>query len=120
MNKTDLVLSIIENVHLKKKKRERQQYLFPELNYEIMPKTKAESIINSLIEIMISCFEKGDNLDIPRFGRFDVEFKWARKGRNPKTGESIFVDSRRKVKLRYYKSLKDRINRKGKVLKAKS
>jgi integration host factor subunit beta len=78
-----------------------------------MPKKKAESIINSLIDIMISCLEKGDNLNIQGFGRFDVEFKWARKGRNPKTGESIFVDSRRKVKFRYYKSLKERMNGKG-------
>jgi nucleoid DNA-binding protein len=110
MNKTDLVSSIIENVHLKKKKRERQQWLFPELNYDLMPKTKAESIINSLIEIMISCLEKGDNLNVQGFGRFDVEFKWARKGRNPKSGKSIFINSRRKVKFRCYTRLKERIN----------
>jgi len=33
MNKTDLVISVIDQVHLKKRVREKQQYLFPELNY---------------------------------------------------------------------------------------
>lgn len=118
INKTDLIKSVIENVHLKKKKKERQMYLFPELNYDLMPKNRAESIVNSLLDIMKSCLEKGDNINIPGFGRFDVEFKWARKGRNPKTGKSIFINSRRKVKFRCYKRLKERINGKGKGLKA--
>jgi integration host factor subunit beta len=113
MNRTDLVKSVIENVHLKRKRKERQQYLFPELNYDLMPKNRAERIINSLIDFMKSCLEKGDFINIPGFGRFDVEFKWARKGRNPKTGKTIFINSRRKVKFRYYKRLKERMNGKG-------
>ena len=52
MNKSDLVKSIIENVHLERKNKDRQQYLFPELNYDLLGRKKAESIVNSLIEIM--------------------------------------------------------------------
>jgi integration host factor subunit beta len=115
MNKTDLVKSVIENVHLKKKKKERQMYLFPELNYDLMPNNKAESIVNSLLDIMKACLEKGDFINIPGFGQFDVEFKWARKGRNPKTGKAIFINSRRKVKFRCFKRLKERMNGKRKT-----
>jgi nucleoid DNA-binding protein len=113
MKKTDLVNSVIENVHLKKKKKERQMYLFPELNYDLIPKNKADSIVNALFDIMKSSLEKGDFINIPGFGQFDVEFKWARKGRNPKTGEKIFINSRRKVKFRYFKRLKERMNGKS-------
>lgn len=111
MNKTDLIRSVIDNVHLERKKKVAQQFLFPELNYDFLPRKKAESIVNSLIEIMKKRLEKGDNLYISGFGRFDVEFKWARKGRNPKTGEKIFINSKRTVKFRSFKRLKERINR---------
>jgi nucleoid DNA-binding protein len=111
MNKTDLVRSVIDNVHLERKKKVAQQFLFPELNYDFLPRKKAESIVNSLIEIMKNRLEKGDNLYISGFGRFDVEFKWARKGRNPKTGEKIFINSKRTVKFRSFKRLKERVNR---------
>ena len=110
MNKTDLVNSVIENVHLERKNRERQQFLFPELNFDFLPRKKAERLVNSLIEIMKTRLEKGDNVNIFGFGRFDVEFKWARKGRNPKTGEKIFINSKRVVKFRGFKRLKERVN----------
>ena len=113
MNKTDLIQSVIDNVHLERKKKERQQFLFPELNYDFLPKKKAQSIVNSLVEIMKKRLEKGDNVYIHGFGRFDVEFKWARKGRNPKTGEKIFINSKRTVKFKSFKKLKQRVNGKG-------
>jgi integration host factor subunit alpha len=34
---------------------------------------------------------------ITGFGKFQVKFKWARKGRNPRTGEQIVLESRRVV-----------------------
>jgi len=110
MNKSHLVKSIIDNVHLERKNKVPQQFLFPELNYDFFPRKKAESIVNSLIEIMKLRLEKGDNIHLSGFGRFYIEFKWARKGRNPKTGEKIFINSKRTVKFRSFKRLKERIN----------
>lgn len=112
MNKSDLVKSVIENVHLERKNKERQQYLFPELNYDLLEKKKAESIVNSLIEIIKKRLEKGDYVFIPGFGRFKVDFKWARRGRNPKTGKSIFINSKRVVKFKPFSKLKKTINNK--------
>ena len=111
MNKTDLIKSVRENVHLERKVKERQQFLFPELNHDFYPKKKARSMVNSLIEIMKSRLEKGDNIYIPGFGRFDVKFKWARQGHNPKTGEKIFINSKRTVKFKSFKKLKENINK---------
>ena len=112
MNKSDLVKSVIENVHLERKNKERQQYLFPELNYDLLSRKKAESIVNSLLEIIKKRLEKGDYVFIPGFGRFRVDFKWARRGRNPKTGKSIFINSKRVVKFKGFTKLKERINSK--------
>ena len=112
MNKSDLVKSVIENVHLERKNKQRQQYLFPELNYDLLGRKKAESIINSLIEIIKKRLEKGDYIFIPGFGRFKVDFKWARRGRNPKTGKSIFINSKRVVRFKAFSKLRERINRK--------
>ena len=110
MNKTDLVNSVIENVHLERKNRERQQFLFPELNFDFLPRKSAERLVNSLIEIMKTRLEKGDNVNIFGFGRFDVEFKWARKGRNPKTGEKIRVPEKRLPFFKVGKELKQRVD----------
>lgn len=110
MNKTDLVKSVIENVHVERINKVSQQFLFPELNYDFLPRKKAESIVNSLIEIMKKRLEKGENIHLSGFGRFYIEFKWARQGRNPKTGEKIFINSRRTVKFRVFKKLKEKIN----------
>ncbi|MGD9159356.1 MAG: HU family DNA-binding protein [Desulfobacteraceae bacterium] len=110
MNKTDLINSVRDNVHLERKTIERQQFLFPELNVDFFPKKKAKNIVNSLIEIMKKRLEKGDNVYIHGFGRFDVIFKWARKGHNPKTGEKIFINSKRTVKFKSFKKLKERVN----------
>ncbi len=110
MNKTDLIKSVIDKVHLERKKMVPQQFLFPELNYDFLPRKKAESIVNTLIEIMKNRLEKGDNIHLSGFGRFYLDFKWARQGRNPKTGEKIFINSKRTVKFKSFKKLKEKVN----------
>jgi len=111
LNKTDLVISVIDKVHLKKRVREKQQYLFPELNYAFLKRKRAGKIIDSMLEIIKRALEKGEIVLIPGFGRFNVKFKWARKGRNPKTGERIFLKSRRTVAFHCSSKLKDKINK---------
>jgi nucleoid DNA-binding protein len=39
-----------------------------------------------------------------------VKFKWARKGRNPKTGEQIILDSRRIVTFQASQKFKGKLN----------
>ena len=110
LNRTGLVKSIIDRVHLEPREKTRQQFLFPELNYTPLKKTQAKRIIDSLFEIMKTTLEKGDYVLIRGFGRFTVEFQWARKGRNPRTGEKIFINTKRTVKFKSSKKLKNEIN----------
>jgi integration host factor subunit alpha len=83
LNKTDIVRGVREKVHLKKQK---------------------------IFEIIKNTLEKGENVRIPGFGSFQVKFKWARKGRNPQTGEKMILNSRRIITFRYSPKLKDKIN----------
>jgi len=111
LNKSDLIQSVIENVHLKKKKRERQQYLFPELNCDFLSRRKASRIVNTLIEIIGASLEKGEQVAIQGFGKFNVKFKWAGKGRNPKTGEMIIIESKRVVQFKGAPKFRERLNK---------
>jgi integration host factor subunit alpha len=113
LNKADLIKGVIEKVHLKKRKRDKQQYLFPELNYALLSRKQATHAVDSLIEIIKSSLEKGEQVLISGFGKFYVRFKWARKGRNPRTGKDILLDSRRIVGFRGSPRLKERINKEG-------
>lgn len=111
LNKSDLVQSIIDNVHLKKKKRERQQYLFPELNCDFLSRKKASRIVNALFDVIGGSLEKGEQVVVQGFGRFKVKFKWAGKGRNPKTGEKIIIESKRIVQFKIAPSFRERLNK---------
>jgi len=90
--------------------RDRQWFLFPEFYYEPLKRKRARAMVDSLFEIMKSRLERGDYILISGFGKFQVKFKWARKARNPKTGEQIFVNSKRIVTFRCSDRLKKRLN----------
>ena len=100
-----------KKVHFNKLKKTKQRFLFPELNYEIMSKKQARNVINSLFEIMAQRLENGDHILISGFGKFQVKFRWARRGRNPKTGESIILNSRRVVTFRASPKLKEKMRK---------
>ena len=112
MNKTDLAKNIRDRVRFKKKKKERQQFLFPEFNYDLLTRKRAAELVGTTFEIIANTLEKGDYVLIPGFGKFKVRFKWARKGRNPRTGESIVLDSHRVVVFRSSPKLREKINQK--------
>jgi len=62
-------------------------------------------------KITLLAIKEGDKVLITGFGKFKVKFKWARKGRNPRTGEQIILDSRRIVTFQSSSKLKQKMNR---------
>jgi integration host factor subunit alpha len=101
----------MENVRLKKTKKERQQFLFPEFGYQGLTKKRAKEVVDATFEIIKKTLEKGDYVLISGFGKFKVKFKWARKGRNPRTGEPIILDSRRVVSFQCSSKLREKIEK---------
>lgn len=67
-------------------------------------KQQAESIINMFTNSIIDALAKGDKVEIRGFGSFRVRERAAKEGRNPKTGEKVYVPSK---KVPFFKTGKD-------------
>jgi len=109
LTKGDIIQSIIEKVRTKKPKKEREQFLFAEFGYETLSRRRAAELVDATFEIIKKALEKGDYVLISGFGKFKIRFQWARKGRNPRTGESIILDSRRTVAFQCSPKLKAKL-----------
>jgi len=72
--------------------------------------TEAKDVLEELIEIIKSTLASGEDLMISGFGKFQVNEKKPRKGRNPATGNSMVLAKRRVVTFKCAGKLKDQIN----------
>ena len=63
--------------------------------------------------IIASALGSGDKVALAGFGTFEARQRRARTGRNPKTGEKIFLRSRRIVAFQSAPKLKEKINKEG-------
>ena len=111
LTKEHLSKSVMETIRLKKPKKDRQQLLFPEFGYTFLSKKRAAELVDATLEIIKKALEKGDQVMISGFGKFKVKFKWARRGRNPKTGEQIVLESRRIVNFQCSSKLRDKLQK---------
>jgi integration host factor subunit alpha len=73
-------------------------------------KKKSVDIIESLLEIMKSTLEQGDDILISGFGKFCVKNKNKRRGRNPATGSDLILRERKVVTFKCSGKLRNRIN----------
>jgi len=62
-----------------------------------MPKSRSSELVGSLLEIIKATLANGEDILISGFGKFCVNDKNDRKGRNPSTGEDMMLDARRVV-----------------------
>lgn len=76
-----------------------------------MTKVDAVQEIENFIGFVIDYLEVGETLNFPGFMRFGVKEIPARTARNPKTGETIQVPSKKKVVITPMKTVKDAVNR---------
>jgi integration host factor subunit alpha len=117
LTKMDIVKNVMRNVRFKNRSKSTQQFLFPEMNCTFLSESRAKNIINSLFETIKQTLAKGENITISGFGKFQVKFKWARKGRNPQTGEMIILKSRKTIKFKASPKLKEKLNPHGYIHK---
>ena len=85
-------------------------FIFPELNCTFLSKRRSAQIVDTLFEKMKAALIKGEDVRIARFGTFQVQFRWAKKGREPRTGETLIIKSRRIVKFRVSPKLREKLN----------
>ncbi len=72
--------------------------------------SEASDTVETLLEIVKSTLASGEDVMISGFGKFQVQKKKARKGRNPATGETMMLPQRRVVTFKCSGILRDKIN----------
>lgn len=69
-------------------------------------RNEAKEIVDLIFEEMRQSLERGENVKLSGFGNFDLRDKYARPGRNPKTGEEKMISARRVVTFKAGQKLK--------------
>jgi integration host factor subunit beta len=70
-----------------------------------------ERIVNIILDEIISSLARGDRVELRGFGAFTVKHRTARQGRNPRTGETVFVEEKYVPFFKTGKELRERLNR---------
>ena len=73
-------------------------------------KNKSTEITETLLEIIKRTLASGEDVLLSGFGKFCVNEKTERKGRNPYTGESMMLRPRRVVTFKCSGTLRKKIN----------
>lgn len=72
--------------------------------------SQAKETVEELLEIIKSTLASGEDIMVSGFGKFKVNEKAPRKGRNPATGKDMILVKRRIVTFKVAGKLRDRIN----------
>jgi DNA-binding protein HU-beta len=70
-------------------------------------KSQAKALVESVFGAIKDAAVKGDEVSVPGFGKFKVQNKPARTGRNPSTGATIQIAASKKLAFQPAKALKD-------------
>lgn len=73
-------------------------------------KKQAVDLVETLIEIIKSNLQKGEDVLISGFGKFCIKNKHQRRGRNPATGEDLMLRERRVITFKCSGKLRNKIN----------
>ena len=91
MNRSDLILRLVEK------------------HPNFLP-TGVESAVKIMLDHLRETLVGGERIEFRGFGSFSIRTHDSKQGRNPKTGESVFVPARRSVHFKPGKELRDRVN----------
>ena len=79
MNKADLVARIAQDASLTKR--------------------QSAKVLEALMGSVQEALQKGDHVTLVGFGTFSVMSRAARTGRNPRTGQALFIPARKTPKI---------------------
>ena len=77
-----------------------------------LTRKQVELLVNTIFRTMSDGLVEGDRIEIRGFGSFQVRERAARRGRNPRTGEEVFVAATRVPFFRVGKELRERVDSK--------
>ena len=75
-----------------------------------LTKAQAKTIVDGVLSQITAAAAKGEEVNLPGFGKFKVQDRPARQGRNPATGATIQIAASKKVTFQPAKALKDAVS----------
>jgi integration host factor subunit beta len=69
-----------------------------------------EKIVETVFQEISNALAKGDRVELRGFGAFSVKHRESRVGRNPRTGETVKVSSKRLPFFKTGKGLREKLN----------
>ena len=75
-----------------------------------LTKVETAAVVDGFIASISYALKKGETIELRGFGTFRLVERKAREGRNPKTGEKIFIPQRKVPVFRCSKDFRNYIN----------
>lgn len=76
-------------------------------------KAEAKRMVETVLSTIAHTASEGEEVSLGGFGKFKVNERAARQGRNPATGEAIEIAASRKLAFTPAKQVRDRLNSAG-------
>ena len=76
-----------------------------------LTKKHSEVIVDAVFESIVTALQKGEKIELRGFGSFRLRRREPRKGRNPKTGESVSVPGKYVPHFKPGRLLRERVNK---------
>ena len=80
---------------------------------EQQPQLSAKDVelaVKTIIEQMSQALASGDRIEIRGFGSFSLHYRAPRKGRNPKTGDTVELEGKSVPHFKPGKEMRERVN----------
>jgi DNA-binding protein HU-beta len=74
-----------------------------------LSKTDAKKFLNAFLDVTSDALSKGDKVVLLGFGTFSIMERSARTGRNPATGATLDIPTKKVVKFKSGSELSDKI-----------
>ncbi|MDR2698049.1 MAG: integration host factor subunit beta [Holophagales bacterium] len=74
-----------------------------------LSKKDADILVNAFFKSLISALRSGEGVELRGFGSFRLRERKSRMGRNPRSGQSIHVPSKRIVYFKLGKELRSKL-----------
>ena len=71
---------------------------------------EVERVVNAFFDSIVDQLAKGGRVELRGFGAFSTRERDARTGRNPRTGEAVYVPAKRVPYFKPGKEMRERLN----------
>ncbi|MDG1142977.1 MAG: integration host factor subunit beta [Hellea sp.] len=75
-----------------------------------LTRTDTERVVGVILETITQTLEKGARVELRGFGAFSVRHRKSRSGRNPRTGENVFIPQKSVPFFRTGKELRTKLD----------